>query len=440
MKGVVFAVLALAVLASAEIYFQETFSDDKVMDRWVHSNAKVSEGTAGEMKVSAGKFFADAEDDKGLQTTQDSKFYMYTCEIPKEFSNKDKTLVFQYQLKQEQHIDCGGGYLKLLPADSIKSQKDFNADSKYNIMFGPDICGMSTRRTHVIFSDKEGKNHLIKKDVKCETDDLSHLYTLIVFPNNTYEVRIDRTKVESGSLEDDWDMVAPKKIKDPKQSKPKDWIDDPEMDDPEDKKPADWDSIPARIPDPEAKKPEDWDDETDGDWEAPTIENPEYKGEWHPKRIPNPAYKGEWVHPLIDNPDYKPNPELYAYPSFKYVAVEIWQVKSGSIYDNILLTDSLETADEWAAKWETRKTAEMLPVTSSTRRSARLLRPSGRLRRLRRRRRTLRMLLTMTIRFVHKVFCCLLLLQKNMDWFLECFSGMTTKTQTCSEPKLRTTV
>lgn len=358
MKGVVFAVLALAVLASAEIYFQETFSDDKVMDRWVHSNAKVSEGTAGEMKVSAGKFFADAEDDKGLQTTQDSKFYMYTCEIPKEFSNKDKTLVFQYQLKQEQHIDCGGGYLKLLPADSIKSQKDFNADSKYNIMFGPDICGMSTRRTHVIFSDKEGKNHLIKKDVKCETDDLSHLYTLIVFPNNTYEVRIDRTKVESGSLEDDWDMVAPKKIKDPKQSKPKDWIDDPEMDDPEDKKPADWDSIPARIPDPEAKKPEDWDDETDGDWEAPTIENPEYKGEWHPKRIPNPAYKGEWVHPLIDNPDYKPNPELYAYPSFKYVAVEIWQVKSGSIYDNILLTDSLETADEWAAKWETRKTAE----------------------------------------------------------------------------------
>ena len=180
MKGFVFAVLALAALASAEIYFQETFSDDKVMDRWVHSNAKVSEGTAGEMKVSAGKYFADAEDDKGLQTTQDSKFYMYTCEIPKEFSNKDKTLVFQYQLKQEQHIDCGGGYLKLLPADSIKSQKDFNADSKYNIMFGPDICGMSTRRTHVIFSDKEGKNHLIKKDVKCETDDLSHLYTLIV--------------------------------------------------------------------------------------------------------------------------------------------------------------------------------------------------------------------------------------------------------------------
>jgi len=61
---------------------------------------------------------------------------------------------------------------------------------------------------------------------------------------------------------------------------------------------------------------------------------------------------------MIPNPEYKPNPNLYAYDSFKYVAIEIWQVKSGSIFDNILLTDSLETAEEWAAKWEARKTPE----------------------------------------------------------------------------------
>jgi hypothetical protein len=28
---------------------------------------------------------------------------------------------------------------------------------------------------------------------------------------------------------------------------------------------------------------EDWDDEDDGEWEAPTVPNPEYKGEWKPK-------------------------------------------------------------------------------------------------------------------------------------------------------------
>lgn len=38
-----------------------------------------------------------------------------------------------------------------------------------------------------------------------------------------------------------------------------------------------WDDIPATIVDPEAKRPDDWDDELDGEWEAPTISNPEFK-------------------------------------------------------------------------------------------------------------------------------------------------------------------
>ena len=38
----------------------------------------------------------------------------------------------------------------------------------------------------------------------------------------------------------------------------------------------DWEK-PEYIPDPDAEKPEDWDDETDGEWEPPSIPNPEYK-------------------------------------------------------------------------------------------------------------------------------------------------------------------
>ncbi|KAL5158674.1 Non-specific phospholipase C1 [Glycine soja] len=34
-----------------------------------------------------------------------------------EFSNKDKTLVFQFSVKHEQKLDCGGGYMKLLSGD-----------------------------------------------------------------------------------------------------------------------------------------------------------------------------------------------------------------------------------------------------------------------------------------------------------------------------------
>ena len=62
-----------------------------------------------------------------------------------------------------------------------------HGESEYNIMFGPDICGYSTKRVHVIFNYK-GENHLIKKDVKCKDDEGTHIYTLVVSPDNTYKV------------------------------------------------------------------------------------------------------------------------------------------------------------------------------------------------------------------------------------------------------------
>lgn len=129
-------------------------------------------------------------------------------------------------------------------------------------------------------------------------------------------------------------------IKDPSVSKPSDWVDEPMMDDPSDVKPADYDKTPKQIPDPEADKPEDWDDEADGEWEAPQIDNPEYKGEWKAKRIANPEYKGKWVHPEIANPEYVADATLGQYANIGAVGFELWQVKAGTIFDNILLTDS----------------------------------------------------------------------------------------------------
>merc|ERR1711997_883886 len=172
----------------------------------------------------------------------------------------------------------------------------------------------------------------------------SHVYTLLVKPDNTYEVFIDGESKQTGALEEDWDFLEPKKIKDPEQSKPDDWVDDAKMDDPEDVKPEGYDDIPKQIDDPEAEKPEDWDDEADGEWEPPLIDNPEYKGEWSAKRIDNPDYKGPWVHPEIDNPDFVEDDELYAYESFGVVGIDVWQVKSGTIFDNIIITDSLDEA------------------------------------------------------------------------------------------------
>jgi len=264
-------------------------------------------------------------------------------------------LVVQYQVKFPQKIDCGGGYIKLLP--STVDQAHFSGDSKYHIMFGPDICG-TTRRTHVILTYEE-KNHLIKKTINCETDQLSHVYTLIIHPDQTYEVRIDGEKKESGSLLEDWDFLAPKTIKDPAQSKPTDWVDAAEIDDPSDVKPADYDSQPRQIPDPDATKPEDWDDEADGEYEAPLIDNPSYSGEWKAKRIPNPAYKGAWVHPEIANPDFKEDNEIYKFNDIGAVGFELWQVKAGTIFDNIIVTDDISEAESFLAEtWGANHEAE----------------------------------------------------------------------------------
>jgi len=337
------ALLGLAVLASAKTYFKETF-DASWESRWVKSKHKEAEGTQGVWGWTAGKYYNDAEEDKGLQTSQDARFYQITAESP-EFCNKGKTLILQYSVKHEQKIDCGGGYIKILPPGI--DQSDFHGDSPYNIMFGPDICGSSTKKTHVIFNYK-GKNNLVKKDIRCESDEFTHLYTLILRPDNTYEVKIDDSVVQEGSLKEDWDMLAPKEIKDPAAKKPSDWVDEKQIADPKDSKPAGWDDIPKEVSDPDAKKPDDWDEELDGEWEAPMIPNGDYKGEWKPKMIDNPAYKGEWIHPMIANPDYSDDENLYLYEHNKFVGFELWQVKAGTIFDNILVTDDVDEASKFA--------------------------------------------------------------------------------------------
>ncbi|KAK7100553.1 calreticulin-like [Littorina saxatilis] len=329
-----------AALCEPTVYFKEEFDDgDKWEERWVESTHKGAE--QGKFVLTHGKFYGDAEKDKGLQTSQDARFYGISAKFPK-FSNEGKTLVVQFTVKHEQNIDCGGGYAKVFSSDL--DQKDMHGDTPYLLMFGPDICGPGTKKVHVIFNYK-GKNLLIKKDIRCKDDVYTHLYTLIVRSDNTYEVKIDNEKVESGELEADWDFLPPKTIKDPDAKKPDDWDEREKIDDPDDKKPEDWDK-PEHIPDPEAKKPDDWDDEMDGEWEPPMIDNPDYKGEWKPKQIDNPDYKGKWVHPEIDNPEYSEDDKLYAYDDIGALGFDLWQVKAGTIFDNVLITDDADFAKE----------------------------------------------------------------------------------------------
>ncbi len=165
-----------------------------------------------------------------------------------------------------------------------------------------------------------------------KTAKLSTLYTLIVKPNNTFEMLVDNGSMKNGSLLEDFSpSVNPEKeIDDKDDKKPDDWVDQARIADPDATKPEDWDEDepseivdteatkpddwldgePTSVPDPEAEKPEDWDDEEDGDWIPPTVPNPKCEeasgcGKWEPPMKKNPNYKGKWTAPYIDNPAYK---------------------------------------------------------------------------------------------------------------------------------------
>jgi len=253
-------------------------------------------------------------------------------------------LLWDFLLNMNKKIDCGGGYVKLLPPSIDPT--NFNGDAKYAIMFGPDICGYSTKKVQAIFNH-EGENLLKKTDVSCPDDEFTHQYVLIVNPDDTYEIRVDGKVEASGNLKDDWDFEKPKKIQDPKAKKPSDWVDNEYMDDPDDKKPSDWDKEPEKIVDPDATKPEDWDDEEDGTWEAPLIDNPKYKGKWKPKRVKNPEFKGAWVHPEIDNPDYVPHNDVHKRGPLAYFGIEIWQVKAGTVFSDFIVADKVSDVESF---------------------------------------------------------------------------------------------
>lgn len=192
-------------------------SVDTWKDSWVYSKHPGKE--FGKFVRTAGKFYNDAEQDQGLQTSEDARFYAMSKKF-EPFTNKDKPVVIQFSVKHEQNIDCGGGYMKIF--NCALDQEQMHGESPYEIMFGPDICGPGTKKVHVIFSYK-GKNHLINKEIRCKDDVFTHFYTLVLNPDNTYEVLIDGEKVESGTLEEDWDFLPPKTIKDPEAKKPEDW-------------------------------------------------------------------------------------------------------------------------------------------------------------------------------------------------------------------------
>merc|ERR1740121_1170488 len=81
-------------------------------------------------------------------------------------------------------------------------------------------------------------------------------------------------------------------------------------------------------------------------------DNADYKGDWNAKRISNPAYKGIWEAKKIANPEYVDDDSVYKYEDFGFIGFDLWQVKGGTIFDNIIITDDKGDADAFLQKWK----------------------------------------------------------------------------------------
>ncbi len=160
---------------------------------------------------------------------------------------KEKDFVVQYEVKVDT-FTCGGAYVKLLRQTDSSELVQLNDRAPYSIMFGPDKCGPNNK-VHFIFQyqnpvTKIWEEKHFKDAPPAKSDQKTHLYTLIIRKDNTFDILIDNEVAKSGNL---LTSMSPP-------------ISPPlEIDDPSDTKPSDWVDV-AKIPDPDASKPEDWDE------------------------------------------------------------------------------------------------------------------------------------------------------------------------------------
>ncbi|KAJ7116809.1 Calreticulin family-domain-containing protein [Mycena crocata] len=381
--------------------FVEQFTADWT-GRWTPSEATKKTPVGGETFSYVGEWKVEdpaisvIDGDQGLVAKSKAAHHAISAPFSEPIDFKTKPLVVQYEVKYQKGGNCGGGYVKLLEDGFQTSGKEFSDTTPWVVMFGPDLTCPGTK-VHFIFRYKSPKTGEVEEKhlnlpPKPTIEKLTNLYTLIIQPDNTYDVLFNGVSEKSGSLLEDFQppVNPPAEINDPDDKKPETWVDQKRIEDPEAFKPADWDEEapyeivdeeatkpegwldeePATIPDPDAEKPEEWDDEEDGDWIAPTVPNPkcteapgcgawtppfkanpDYKGKWYPPMIDNPAYIGEWAPRKIPNPDfYEDLTPVKTLGKIGGVGIELWTMTEDILFDNIYVGHSPEDAKAFAAE------------------------------------------------------------------------------------------
>ncbi|TRY90048.1 hypothetical protein DNTS_031569 [Danionella cerebrum] len=199
------------VVAPDDAYLAETFDEGALDRKWVLSKAVKDEKQKhtydGQWTLEESvesKVFGN----KGLVLKSPGRHHAISTNLLKVYHFIDRPLIIQYEVLFQKGIDCGGAYIKLLSHSDDLRLSQFSDATPYTIMFGPDKCGKSYR-VHFIFSHRNpvtGKfeeKHAQQPELDLSdyfTDKQPHLYTLYLFPDNTFEISVDLTIINKGSL------------------------------------------------------------------------------------------------------------------------------------------------------------------------------------------------------------------------------------------------
>ncbi len=297
MTLIVMSVTCLLVLgASGTRYFEETFSDgDGWQSRWTQSDWHKEDGKAGQFELRKAKWSNASPEGIGLATAENERYYMWTAPFLQEWpgSAAGRPLVIQFSVQHEQELDCGGAYVKLyssVTADE-KSPRAFTSETPFSVLFGPEICASHLRHVQVSLWPSSSPVMWIGLKqpgrtapyLRCYTDQAVHTYTLEINPaDSTFAVYMDGVRHRWGSM--------------------RDWIEHPE-----------------RRQERETRPP-------------PANGESDVKAPARPISLTQEEERA-WAA----------NFDL-SFPPISRIGFEFWQSKAGSVFDNIIITDSVEDA------------------------------------------------------------------------------------------------
>jgi calnexin len=370
-------------LPACKLLFFENFSDPDPFHRWVPTN---SSNYSGLWVAQQTYSVPTRKGERALVTENYSQNYAISHQFRHPIETRGKLLLVQYEVRSQYFFDCTSAVMTLY-TDPAFNSSELNNDTSWFLSFGPYRCGdINESRFHIL---KDGTVHKMKHPHWIPVDTVTHLHTLIIRKNGTFEVLLDDKSIRNGTFSADFDppLFEAPTIDDPRQKKPPDWDDRVYVPDPNGVKPADWDDDaperipyaarltpppgwlvdePPRVPRTDAKQPDDWDEDKMGKWRPPSmrnpacakapgcgpynppmVPNPKARGKWKAKYVRNPNFKGEWKPAQIPNPSYHGQSTEFVIPPLTAIGFNIWAKNRDVAFTNIAIANEEEGIRAW---------------------------------------------------------------------------------------------